>query len=163
MPDRRQNGFTLIELMIIVAVLAVLAAIALPSFQSTIDRRHLVGAANNILADLHHARTEAIKRNQPIMFQFDADAWCYGIADAGLDCDCAASPGNCTVDGQQKVVMGETFRNISLSVIGFDNETDFEFEPRRGFPSRNGRFDLTVRGQSRSVLLNPLGRVTVEQ
>ena len=161
MPDRRQNGFTLIELMVIIAVLGVIAAIALPSFQSTIDRRNLVAAANDIFAGLQYARSEAIKRNQEIEFHFDAGTWCYGIADTG-NCNCAASPPeNCTVDGQQKVVTGDNFRNVDLSVVGFDNATNFEFEPRRGFPSENGSFVLTVGSQSRTVELNSLGRARV--
>jgi type IV fimbrial biogenesis protein FimT len=169
LPDRRQHGFTLIELMVIIAVLGVLVAIALPSFKSTIDRRNLVGAANDIFAGLQYARSEAIKRNQNIEFQFDAAAtpWCYGISDPGNGCDCNASPENCTVDGQQNVVTGDNFRNVSLSATGFDSQTDFEFEPRRGSPTREGNridgsFGLTVAGQSRTVVLNALGRVTVE-
>jgi len=161
MPERRQNGFTLIELMVIIAVLGVIAAIALPSFQSTLDRRNLVAAANDIFAGLQYARSEAIKRNQEIEFQFDAAAWCYGISDPGNGCDCDASPANCTVDGQQKVVTGDNFRNISLSVNDF-GATSFVFEPRRGFPSRNGSFELIAGGQSRTVALNGLGRVRVE-
>ncbi len=52
MKNIKSKGFTLIELMITIAVLAILAAIALPSFQGTLERRQLVGAAENLYADL---------------------------------------------------------------------------------------------------------------
>jgi type IV fimbrial biogenesis protein FimT len=46
---RRQNGFTLVELMVTLAVVAILAAIAFPSFQSTIRSNRLASANNEMI------------------------------------------------------------------------------------------------------------------
>ncbi|WP_146910609.1 GspH/FimT family pseudopilin [Arenimonas daejeonensis] len=59
----RSAGFTLVELMITIAVLAVVLAVAVPSFQGVINRNRLVSAANEAVGVLQIARMEAIRRN----------------------------------------------------------------------------------------------------
>lgn len=58
----RNSGFTVIELMIAVALLAILTALALPSFRSFILNNRLAGQANEIIAASQLARSEALKR-----------------------------------------------------------------------------------------------------
>ncbi len=62
----RVGGFTLLELMVVVAVMAVLASVAYPSFNSLINSNRLVGTANQILASLQQARSEAIRLNRRV-------------------------------------------------------------------------------------------------
>jgi type IV fimbrial biogenesis protein FimT len=64
----RVRGFTLVELMVTIAVAAVLLAIAVPSFRSIILSNRLTTAANNIVDSIHEARLDAIKRNVPVQF-----------------------------------------------------------------------------------------------
>ncbi|MFT3756866.1 MAG: GspH/FimT family pseudopilin [Pseudoxanthomonas sp.] len=54
-------GFTLLELMITLAVLAILVALAAPSFQNTLRSNRVATATNELLASLNLARTEAIR------------------------------------------------------------------------------------------------------
>lgn len=56
-----QRGFTLVELMVTLAVLAILAAVAVPSFQDTIRSNRVTTENNELLAALNLTRTEAIK------------------------------------------------------------------------------------------------------
>jgi type IV fimbrial biogenesis protein FimT len=60
----RMRGFTLLELMVVVAVVAILAAIAFPSFQSTIRSNRLATTANQISTALNLARSQAIENTR---------------------------------------------------------------------------------------------------
>lgn len=64
MQSRRNRGFTLVELMIAITVLAVLAAIAFPNFQGTIRSNRVSTATNELIAALALARSEAIKNTR---------------------------------------------------------------------------------------------------
>lgn len=57
-------GFTLIELMVTIAVLAILVAMAAPSFRSILEAQRMRAAAFDLMADLTLARSEALKRGQ---------------------------------------------------------------------------------------------------
>lgn len=56
-------GFTLIELVVTLAVAAIVLMIGVPSFQETINNSRLTSGANEFVAALNLARSEAIKRN----------------------------------------------------------------------------------------------------
>lgn len=66
MSRRRNSGFTLLELLVTLAVAAVLLGLAFPSLVATINRNRLSGGANELTAALQYARSEAIKRNARI-------------------------------------------------------------------------------------------------
>ena len=57
-------GFTLVELMVTIAVLAILVVLAVPSFTSIINANRLAAQSNEVVAALQLARMEAIKQNR---------------------------------------------------------------------------------------------------
>jgi len=59
---RLQSGFTIIELMVVITVLAVLLGVGVPSFQTTIQGNRITTSANDVVAALQFARSEAVRR-----------------------------------------------------------------------------------------------------
>ncbi len=59
---KKPKGFTLVELMVTIAIAAIVLGVAIPSFSSTIDSNRLTTHANELVTALNLARSEAIKR-----------------------------------------------------------------------------------------------------
>ena len=61
------RGFTLLELVTTIAILAIVAGIGVPSFISTIQNNRVQAAANDFFLSIIQARSEAVKRNQAVV------------------------------------------------------------------------------------------------
>jgi type IV fimbrial biogenesis protein FimT len=123
---RYPRGVTVIELMIVVAVVAILASLAGPSFRSLLDRQRVRSAAANLNVDVQYARSEAVRNNAPVTVSFSASSspWCYGIVGGSSACDCNTA-GSCSL----KTVRGDDFANVSITLAG---GTGFTISPRQG-------------------------------
>lgn len=76
---RSQRGFSLLELMVGVTVLAVLLGLAVPTFQEVIQNNRIVAQHNDFIASLNTARSEAIKRGNAVTVCASVDgAACSG-------------------------------------------------------------------------------------
>ncbi|MDN3557132.1 GspH/FimT family pseudopilin [Halomonas maura] len=64
--NKISRGFTLIELLVAIAVVVVLATVAVPNFQSLIAQNRLEADYYQVLGGLRYARTEALKRREPV-------------------------------------------------------------------------------------------------
>jgi type IV fimbrial biogenesis protein FimT len=62
----RQSGFTLVELMVTIAVVMVLTVLAVPSFQSFLMGRRVEAGADTLVSDFRYARSEAVKRTNKV-------------------------------------------------------------------------------------------------
>ena len=65
------KGFTLIELMIAIAVLAIVTSLALPSYRTIIEKRQVTSGAEQFRAFMSSAQFESVRRNQPVAVNFE--------------------------------------------------------------------------------------------
>jgi len=63
---KTNSGFTLIELMIVLILLSIVATVAVPGFNQLIENNRQTTLTNSFLGLLHYARTEAVRRGEPI-------------------------------------------------------------------------------------------------
>ncbi|HSC80899.1 MAG TPA: GspH/FimT family pseudopilin [Chitinolyticbacter sp.] len=80
----RQTGFTLIEAMIVIALISIIMGIAAPSLRSMMQDSRLASASEEMLTSMMLARTEAIKRNARVML-------CNSTDPAAASPSCASS------------------------------------------------------------------------
>lgn len=125
---RSADGFTMIELMVTIAVMAILAALAVPSMQGMIASSRLTSDANDVLAALNLARSEAIRLNRRVVFcrvggGFDSpDLSTCLTSDLGGKWSgwmvFADANGNGVLDaGTEDVLRGGTFSSSTLTVL----------------------------------------------
>lgn len=161
------TGFTLIELMLTIVVMAVLLAIAVPSFTNIAGKNRLKAAAERFSTEIDFARSQAIAQNRQVQVNFVTGAsWCLGLDDDLSDpCDCAATPpAQCTIDGREQVVTAADFDNIEITATTFP-DTDFEFDPTRGILVDSADTGLLTfqneDGKQVALRLNALGRPSI--
>jgi len=76
--QKRTGGFTLIELMIAIAIVAILLTVAAPSFSQAIANHRVKAAATDIHMSLLKARSEATLRNTNVTITPDGGGWAVG-------------------------------------------------------------------------------------
>ncbi len=74
----KSRGFTLVELMITVAIAVILAAIALPNYREFMARMAVTENTNDLIGSLNVARAEAVKRGRPAAVIANGGNWSNG-------------------------------------------------------------------------------------
>jgi len=136
-------GFTIIELMVVVAIAAILIVAAAPSFSEFLSRRRVEGLTAELVTDLHYTRSEAVSRNESVGMFFGTD--CYVIYRVRVP---TASPtvATCTrttksitpAAAELKTVQLDAGRPVSMSPGGAAN---VEFDPVRGMVTNSAGDD----------------------
>jgi type IV fimbrial biogenesis protein FimT len=158
---RRQRGITLVESMTVLAVMAVLVGITLPTFDQMRQRRHLEGIALQYETDVHHARSLAVARQQTVRISFsgNAAASCYVVhTGAPNACTCAADGTAVCAAGAQplRAVRLDATREARLT----SNAASMVIDPVRGTVTPTGTVTVTTRdGRALKQTVNIMGRV----
>jgi type IV fimbrial biogenesis protein FimT len=153
----KNSGYTLMELSITLAVIAILAALALPNMLGPRADAKLKGAMNNLKGDLNIARMTAVKTSVAVVVQFYSDH--YEIySDSDLDW---LPAGERTI--RNRVLPAGV--SINLGTTDFENDrTRFN---TRGLPDNLGSVGLgsvvlsNSNGDQRTLQLNRVGRILV--
>ena len=61
-----ERGFTLLELLVTIAVAAILVAVAFPSYRGVVDRNTIAARVNDLVGDLNYARSQAVTRGRSV-------------------------------------------------------------------------------------------------
>ena len=148
----KEKGFTAMELVIVVAIVAILASIAVPNFIAYNTRARLRGAESNLVANFELARATAIRENGNVAVVFNANGLGYVVFEDFNS--------NWAQDGDERLL-----RNITLPPgVSVNIPTTFPGDRMRfnsrGFPDGAfGTATLSNPEGNRSVVVNIVGRV----
>jgi type IV fimbrial biogenesis protein FimT len=160
-----ESGFSLIELMIVVALIAITAALALPNLIGQRADAKLRGAVNNLKGDLNKARSLAIRDNANVVILFEADQYQVFV-------DNGATSNNWEREGDESQRVRRLPPGVSID-IGVTNLTTVcpnvavvwctQFN-ERGLPHPDYVGNIVVEddaGERGEIMMNRLGRLSV--
>ncbi len=163
MEDAGHSGFTLVELLVTLAVVALLATTAVPAMARLLDQARLRAATQTLAEDFRQARNHALSHQRSVYFSFSLqpDDWCYGWSDTHA-CDCRSStPAAMCRSGSQGRLHIQTamdFPAVRLLARGPATRGIVRFSPVRG-TATGASFALHSRYAESRVIVSPLGRV----
>ena len=154
-PDRRawrRNGFTVVELMVAVSLIAILATFAAPKFRSYLQQAEVQASGREVQAILANARSEAIKRNCNVVVTRVTGGFQFATVGCGVD-------GPLVVTG---MTSGGVFK--TSSAVAITGGTSVQFS-RLGSASSQTTFTLTSTkyNTTMTVTVSPTGRATLAQ
>lgn len=166
LPKSSSSGVTLLELLLVVAVLALLSLVAVPSIQALIDKNQLRHQIQNVRQFILAARTEALKSGLPVYIttrQVSDMSWCLGYS-AQPDCYCDQADVThnqaCTT-GLQGYKGLRTLSSTSSARIHLQKSFNPIFSALHGGVRSPGRFTFSLAGYQAQIRVALSGRVSV--
>ncbi len=141
-----ERGLTLVEVLVVIALVGILIALAAPSMRDLISAKRVQGITTELVTDMQYARSEAARRSRDVRIGFQAtdQLSCYALyiepeaapgalpasgVNGGIGtCDCSRTPGVnvCTAEvGREeiKTVQVPRSRGVSFSASSADGPT----------------------------------------
>jgi type IV fimbrial biogenesis protein FimT len=166
------RGFTLIELIVTLAVAAILLAFAVPAFNDYFDKARLRGAADDVASFLASARTQSVMRDRDVVVRFvgNGATWCVG-ANSALDpanpgdpvpaavaCDCTTA-GACLIGADVFETNSARFRGVALVGAVADLTYDSNLGTLANLTAASARLNSPSGKFALIVNVSPLGQV----
>lgn len=134
---RANRGFTLLELMIVLVIVAIGVALAVPSYQNTVERRETTAQAEELAAFVSFAQSEAVKYNEMISVHLtytDANNWCIGANEGSTACDCTetntSAEDYCSLNDVPTILQSSAYTKSGMTAPSPDRT--LAFDPVRG-------------------------------
>lgn len=154
-PDRK--GLTFTELMVVIAILAVIAAAAAPGILNWRSNVKLRGAADNLKGDLQAAKTSAARESSWIVIEFFGDRY-QVFVDNGTGTGGSKNDG--FLNGTETVIHQRVLPSGISIVPGGFTKTHFN---ARGTTGAAGTVTLAnSRGKRKMLIISPMGRIRVQ-
>jgi type IV fimbrial biogenesis protein FimT len=146
---KRHEGFTLLEMMVAISVLAILVTLAIPSFSEAILSSKLKSYSSYMVSSIYLARGEALKRNTTINLCVSGD---------GLKCTAGNWENGWIVLSRDQVIHRQQALGKGYKVIELSDQTDLRFQSS-GLLSQTATFTIcrtepTPGSHGRSVSLS---------
>ena len=142
----KNSGFTLMELMTTIAIVAVLAAIAIPNMIGWRSGTKLQGAVENLRGDLQWAKLKAVQANGSVTVDFSVGANGYRVSGGGLTTRTRSLPSGVSID---------------IGATDFNGNDHITFN-NRGFPDNAGTVVIvSTGGAGRNINVNRVGRINI--
>ncbi len=151
-----QHGLTLIELMVVIAIVAVLAAVAIPSYSSAVLSSKVSSTVNLVSQDLNFAKYYALREKGKALYLTKKDG--------ALCLSSIPSPGN-TCDIRNDLISSV----VTLTMVDAANTStevpELTFDSIYGMPSQAVQFNISATNgsetKSKKIILNVIGLLKV--
>ncbi|WP_374607448.1 Tfp pilus assembly protein FimT/FimU [Thermomonas sp.] len=126
MHGQNSKGFTLVELMVVIAVVAILAVVAMPSYRELLDNYRVRKAGEDVVSLVSNARSGAVKLHRQVNVSFTTGAsWCAGAKSADAPsagaqaiaadpCNCG-DPTTCLVETEQLAIPAGKHAGVTMA------------------------------------------------
>lgn len=150
---KRQRGLSLIELLMVVAITAVLAGVAIPSYSNALISSKVTTAANLVSQDLNFAKYQALRRNgQPLYLTLKNGALCLSSP---------ANPNTCDI--RNDLISS----SVALTMVDATNPgtavSQITFDSIYGLPNQAVQFNISATNgaytKRKTITLNTIGLI----
>jgi prepilin-type N-terminal cleavage/methylation domain-containing protein len=155
------SGFTLVEIMIVVAIVAIVFAVGAPSFVKVIQKGPMRQAVSDVMEALGHARAQAILRGVPAVFFLNGEGEIRVLPNGNGETESSLPAGEAGTRPPRSAFSAWLDRDIAVTLleVNFRNQMDAEETRVRFYP--NGTCDdftivLEGGGQIRKIWLDPI-------